>query len=76
MKARVLPELPDQETETGAVFTWKVEGWRSMAKKERGPTFQCGGYPWWVLRQRLVCREGCACAVLKYSKAGAVLSIR
>ena len=48
MKARVLPELPDQETESEAVFTWKIEGWRSMEKKSRGPTFQCGGYPWLV----------------------------
>lgn len=48
MKARILPELPDQETESEAVFTWRIEGWRNMAKKERGPTFQCGGHPWWA----------------------------
>lgn len=48
MKARILPELPDQETETESVFTWKIENWRNLPKKERGPIFQCGGHPWWV----------------------------
>ncbi|KAI9822475.1 MAG: hypothetical protein M1827_000194 [Pycnora praestabilis] len=49
MKARVLPEVPDQETESEVVFTWKIENWRSMNKKEHGPVFECGGHPWKIL---------------------------
>lgn len=31
-----------------AVYTWSVEGWRSMSKKEHGPVFEAGGYPWYA----------------------------
>jgi ubiquitin carboxyl-terminal hydrolase 7 len=27
-------------------YTWTVENWRNLNKKEHGPTFQAGGYPW------------------------------
>ncbi|KAI9847957.1 MAG: hypothetical protein M1837_001474 [Sclerophora amabilis] len=49
MKARLLHDFPDIETESEAVHTWPLEGWRQLPKKERGPTFQCGGHPWRVL---------------------------
>ncbi|MCJ1460144.1 hypothetical protein MMC28_010523, partial [Mycoblastus sanguinarius] len=49
MKARVLPEIPDLETDTEAVHTWHIENWRSLEKKARGSRFECGGHPWRVL---------------------------
>ncbi|RGP79512.1 ubiquitin thiolesterase [Fusarium longipes] len=30
-------------------FTWTVENWRSLNKKEHGPVFQAGGFPWRIL---------------------------
>lgn len=48
MKARIMPQLPDLEIEAEAVHTWNIEGYRSLARKERGPVFQCGGHPWCV----------------------------
>lgn len=32
-----------------ACNTWTVENWRSLSKKEHGPTFQAGGFPWRIL---------------------------
>lgn len=29
-------------------YTWTVENWRSLNKKEHGPIFQAGGFPWLV----------------------------
>jgi ubiquitin carboxyl-terminal hydrolase 7 len=29
--------------------TWHIQRWRSLDKKEHGPTFECGGSPWRVL---------------------------
>jgi ubiquitin carboxyl-terminal hydrolase 7 len=29
------------------VDTWTVESWRALSKKEHGPVFQAGGYPWY-----------------------------
>ena len=49
MKARLLPEIPDLEIEAEAVHTWSIENYRSLARKERGPIFQCGGHPWCVI---------------------------
>ncbi|OAA66976.1 ubiquitin hydrolase [Niveomyces insectorum RCEF 264] len=31
------------------VNTWTVQQWRSLHKKEHGPVFQAGGYPWRIL---------------------------
>lgn len=31
------------------VNTWEVEGWRELNKKEHGPIFMAGGYPWLVI---------------------------
>lgn len=49
MKARVLQKLPDLEINSEAVHTWNIENYRSLSKKERGPTFECGGHPWYVV---------------------------
>ncbi|KAI9834557.1 MAG: hypothetical protein M1819_002933 [Sarea resinae] len=49
MRARILPESPEYETEADAVFTWKIENWRGLGRREHGPVFQCGNFPWRVL---------------------------
>ena len=49
MRDIVLPPLNEEpKILEDAVFTWTVEGWRSLAKKEHGPVFQAGGFPWYV----------------------------
>ncbi len=48
MKPRVLPQLPDLETESETVHTWELEDWRNLPRKARGPVFECGGHPWYV----------------------------
>lgn len=48
MMARLLPKDPELETEDEAYHTWHVKDWRSMKQRDHGPTFQCGGFPWWV----------------------------
>lgn len=53
MKARFLPKSPDLEVESEAVHTWNIENYRSLTKKERGPKFDCGGHPWYVITGRL-----------------------
>jgi len=49
MKEVVLPPLPEDprilETQ---IHTWTVENWRALSKKEHGPVFQVGGFPWLV----------------------------
>lgn len=47
MKEIVLPPLAEEpRILEDVVHTWEVQGWRTMNKKERGPIFQAGGYPW------------------------------
>lgn len=47
MKELVLPPLVEEPPILAdAVHTWHIEGWRSLAKKEHGPIFHSGGYPW------------------------------
>ena len=48
MKARILPKIPDLEIESEAVHTWNIDGYRTQERKVRGPTFECGGHPWFV----------------------------
>lgn len=50
MKPRVLPKIPDLEIDSEAVHTWNIENYRHLSKKERGPKFDCGGHPWYVIR--------------------------
>ncbi|PGH27122.1 hypothetical protein AJ80_01078 [Polytolypa hystricis UAMH7299] len=49
MMARVLPADPDLVTEDEAHFTWHIQGWSKMRRKEHSPSFQCGGSPWRIL---------------------------
>lgn len=47
MRELVLPYLPDEpKILEDAEHTWTVENWRDQAKKEHGPVFHAGGYPW------------------------------
>lgn len=49
MKDLVLPPLLDEpKILEDAHNTWSVENWRNMGKREHGPVFQAGGYPWYV----------------------------
>ncbi|KAF2201039.1 ubiquitin carboxyl-terminal hydrolase 21 [Delitschia confertaspora ATCC 74209] len=44
-----MPELPDQETEDVAIHTWQIKDWRAQPRRQHGPVFECGGYPWRIL---------------------------
>ncbi|KAL2264287.1 hypothetical protein VTK26DRAFT_7892 [Humicola hyalothermophila] len=50
MKELVLPPLVEEpRILEDQVHTWTVEGWRTLSKKEHGPVFHAGGYPWRIL---------------------------
>lgn len=50
MKEVVLPPLLEEpKIVDDVVDTWTVEGWRSLSKKEHGPIFEAGGFPWFVI---------------------------
>jgi len=40
------PLAEDPPIKDTVVNTWKVENWRRVSKKEHGPIFEAGGYPW------------------------------
>ena len=48
-----MPELPDLEVEAEGHNTWCIENYRALAKREHGPVFQCGGFPWCVIMRCL-----------------------
>ncbi|UPK93680.1 hypothetical protein LCI18_004615 [Fusarium solani-melongenae] len=50
MKELCLPPLIDEPKILGDYnHTWTVENWRTLSKKEHGPIFQAGGFPWRIL---------------------------
>ncbi|KAK4044791.1 hypothetical protein C8A01DRAFT_42409 [Parachaetomium inaequale] len=50
MKEHVLPPLVEEpRIIEDQVHTWEVDGWRALNKKEHGPIFEAGGYPWRIL---------------------------
>ncbi|KAK8110930.1 ubiquitin carboxyl-terminal hydrolase [Apiospora kogelbergensis] len=50
MKEMVLPPLPEEpRILDDAVSTWTIESWRNLTKREHGPVFQAGGFPWRIL---------------------------
>lgn len=50
MKELVLaPLVEEPRILEDQVDTWTVESWRTLSKKEHGPVFHAGGYPWRVL---------------------------
>lgn len=47
MKDLVLaPLIEEPPILEDVVNTWSVTTWRSLKKKEHGPVFKAGGYPW------------------------------
>ncbi|KAK8058688.1 ubiquitin carboxyl-terminal hydrolase [Apiospora phragmitis] len=50
MKELVLPPLLEEpRILDDAVDTWTIENWRNLSKREHGPIFQAGGFPWRIL---------------------------
>ncbi|KAG6004547.1 hypothetical protein E4U21_000931 [Claviceps maximensis] len=50
VKELALPPLLDEpKILEDAHNTWTVENWRNLGKREHGPIFQAGGYPWRIL---------------------------
>ncbi|KAK7996278.1 ubiquitin carboxyl-terminal hydrolase [Apiospora marii] len=50
MKELVLPPLLEEpRILDDAVDTWTIENWRNLSKREHGPVFQAGGFPWRIL---------------------------
>lgn len=47
--AKYLPAEPDLETIEETSHTWHIQNWSKLEKREEGPIFQCGGFPWCVL---------------------------
>lgn len=54
MKELVLPPLLEEpKILEDVVSTWTIENWRAFqSKKEHGPIFHAGGFPWWVPTSR------------------------
>lgn len=50
MKEVVFPALLEEpRVLEDVVHTWHIENWRAFqSKKEHGPIFQAGGFPWLV----------------------------
>jgi ubiquitin carboxyl-terminal hydrolase 7 len=49
IKKAFMPPLPDLETVDESMSTWDIVSWREMQRKEHGPVFECGGFPFRVL---------------------------
>jgi ubiquitin carboxyl-terminal hydrolase 7 len=49
MMSTYLPQNPDLEAVDETHFTWEIDNWRQMSRKERGPVFHCAGQPWRIL---------------------------
>jgi ubiquitin carboxyl-terminal hydrolase 7 len=42
-----LPPLPEQPPVIAeAMHTWHIENWQSLPRREHGPVFEAGGFPW------------------------------
>ena len=44
-----MPRLPDLETLGETHYTWDIENWRHLSKRENSPPFECAGFPWKIL---------------------------
>lgn len=49
MKKEYFKPPPDLETLDESVSTWTISNWNDLEKKEHGPIFECGGFPWRAL---------------------------
>lgn len=59
MKDFVLPPLAEEpRILEDQVHTWTVESWRNLGKKEHGPVFMAGGFPWSVTSGVCISRPG------------------
>ena len=48
MTAKYMPEIPELEIEAEGHFSWTIEDWAKLSKREHGPKFEVGGTPWSV----------------------------
>ena len=74
MKARLLPHIPDLEIADEGVSTWHIERYRSLRSKERGPTFTCGGHPWYMRLLTMACRGSVDLSVGEYYSSQLVIT--
>jgi ubiquitin carboxyl-terminal hydrolase 7 len=44
-----MPPVQDLETLAETHYTWDIENWRNLPRREHGPTFECADTPWRVL---------------------------
>ncbi|KAI9891263.1 MAG: hypothetical protein M1814_002953 [Vezdaea aestivalis] len=49
MLEKLLPKIPDYETENETYHTWQIDGYRNLKQRSNGPQFLCGGQPWQIL---------------------------
>jgi len=49
MRTVALPINPDLEIEAETVFTWHIQDWRNLERREHGPVMMCGGCPWYAI---------------------------
>lgn len=46
MMAQHMPEILDLDIECENYYTFTIEDWAKLGKRENGPTFEVGGTPW------------------------------
>jgi ubiquitin carboxyl-terminal hydrolase 7 len=46
---KYMPVPPDLEMEAETRQTWEIRDWRTLTRREHGPTFDCAGHPWRIL---------------------------
>jgi ubiquitin carboxyl-terminal hydrolase 7 len=49
VKAAYMPQLPDLDSIDETVFTWDIDNWKGLNKREHSPVFHCAGFPWKIL---------------------------
>ncbi|KAE8384515.1 hypothetical protein BDV23DRAFT_189140 [Aspergillus alliaceus] len=49
LMAKLLPSDPDLDTLAQAHYTWNIADWKAMQKRELGPVFECGRWPWRII---------------------------
>ena len=40
------PTIEQPRTLSDTVHTWEIKNWRSLSRREHGPVFDAGGFPW------------------------------
>jgi len=49
MLAKYMPEIPELDVKAEGHYTWTIENWGQLGKREHSPQFEVGGIPWQVL---------------------------